>query len=116
MTDKTKVTGARYTEDQTLELVEAYTAVETQEARDAVVAAFATKFERPVASVRAKLASERVYVAKGKTTKSGTPIVRKDALVAQIAQLMGEDEETVECLEKVTKPVLQKLIARLTSA
>jgi NTP pyrophosphatase (non-canonical NTP hydrolase) len=115
MTDKAKVTGARYTEDQTLELVEAYTAVETQEARDAVVSTYAAKFERPVASVRAKLASERVYVPKAKTTKSGDPIVRKDQLVAQIAHLMGESEEAVECLEKVTKPVLQKIITQLTS-
>jgi len=115
MTNKTKASGARYSETQTLEVVQAYTAVNTQEDRDDVVKEYAAKFEYPIASVRAKLSSEGVYVAKVRGTKTGDPIVRKDALVAQIAQLMGKEEETVESLEKVTKPVLQMIIAELTS-
>lgn len=114
MTEKTKTTGSRYTEDQTAELVQAYVAVNTPEDRDSVVAEFVTSFGFPIASIRAKLSSEGVYVAKERTTKSGDPIVRKSALVAAIAELMNEDEETVESLEKVTKPVLAKLIVRLT--
>jgi len=115
MTEATKAKGSRYTEDQTVELVKAYTAVDTADARDSVVDTFVKKFDRPIASVRAKLASEGVYIAKVRATKSGDPIVRKDQLVAQIATLMGTEEEKVESLEKVTKPTLQALISALTS-
>jgi len=114
MTNKTKATGSRYTEAQTLELVQAYTAVNTQDERDAIVDEFVVSFALPIASIRGKLSSEGVYVAKERKTKNGEPIVRKSALVAQVAELMGENEETVESLEKVTKPVLAKLIVRLT--
>lgn len=114
MTENTKTKGSRYTEEQTTELVTAYTSVETQEARDEVVSQYATKFDKNLQSIRAKLSSERVYVAKERTTKGGDPIVRKEALVAQIATLMGEEEETIGSIEKATKPTLQKIIAALT--
>ena len=115
MTTKAKTTGSRYTEDQTTEMVEAYTSADSAEAREAVVTAYATKFEFPAASIRGKLSSAGVYIAKAASTKNGGPIVRKDQLVSQIAKLMGKDEEVVGSLEKVTKPVLQDLITALTA-
>lgn len=115
MTNIRKTTGSRYTDEQTQDLVKAYTsALDSPTSRDAVVAKFAKDYGFPEGSIRAKLSCEGVYIAKARLTKSGDPIVRKSALVATIAGLMGKSEEAVGSLEKVTKPVLVDIVKALT--
>lgn len=116
MTEHTKaqsVTSSKYTDEQTQELVQAYTAADTEESRDQVVAEYSDKFGKTVASVRAKLASESVYVPKARKTKSGEPIVSKSELVGKIAGLLGKPEDQFESLEKANKPVLKSIVDAL---
>lgn len=98
-----------YTDEMTTELVAAYTAADTDEARASVVNAYAEKFGKKVQSIRQKLSRENVYVKKARTTKAGGEIVRKEELVARIAEALGVEAETFESLAKANKDVLMKL-------
>ena len=102
-----------YTAEMTLDLVQAYELAETQEERTAVVEAFAEKFEKTVASIRAKLVREGVYV-KAATTKTRTRVM-KDELVAAIAKLTNAEEEEMESLSKATKEALTIVYGRLNA-
>lgn len=69
--------------------------------------ALATEFGFTARSVIAKAVRERIeYVAKAKVTKTGTPVEQKEAIVADIASLVGAN---LEGLEKAPKPALQAL-------
>ncbi len=103
-----------YTDDQVSKMVADYTAVDTDEARAEVVDSLASEFGKSIASIRSKLVREGVYVKKTRTTKSGEPVVSKADLVEQIAEAMGEDAEVMESLEKATKVVLQKILAKVS--
>ena len=109
MNDKT----VNYTEEMTNELVGAYTEAETQDERNAVVAEFATKFGKTVASIRAKLVREKVYVKAEASESKGS--VRKDELVAAIARLTDSDEELMDSLAKATKEALTIVYGRLNA-
>jgi hypothetical protein len=104
--------NVNYTVDQVNELVAAYAAAQTDEARAAVVTEYAEKFEKTVASVRAKLVNEKVYVAKQANVKS-RKVARKSELVAQLAELMNESEEVLESFEKVNRVALERVVGRL---
>ena len=108
--------NTNYSEDQTVALVSGYTLVKDadQATRDATVAEFAEAFGKTVASIRAKLSRENVYVAKTRVTKTGDAIVRKADLVNQIADAIDEDAEVIESLEKATKVTLQKILAAVS--
>lgn len=95
-----------YTAEMTAELVEAYKAAGSNEARDAVVASFAEKFAKSVASIRAKLSREKVYVKAERTAKDGSPVVRKDALATEIGEALGLAEGDTDSLAKATKRAL----------
>ena len=95
-----------YTPEQTAVLVDAYTSVDSDETRAAVVAQYAEEFGKPPQSIRAKLVSEGVYVAKAYKTKKGEKPESKAAIVAGIAQVMGVDQERIESLEKANKTAL----------
>lgn len=96
-----------YTEEVIQEMIKDYVAQTTDEARAEAVERWAEKLAVSPASVRTKLALEKVYVAKARTAKNGEPIETKAAIVAQIAKQLGVDEERIESLEKATKPVLK---------
>lgn len=98
-----------YTDEMTTELVAAYTAADSDEARASVVATYAEKFEKKVQSIRQKLSREGVYVKKARTTKNGEEIVKKEDLVSRIAEAMGVEAEAFESLAKANKNVLLKL-------
>jgi hypothetical protein len=69
--------------------------------------ALATEFGFTVRSVIAKAVRARIeYVAKGKVTKTGAPVEQKEAIVADIASLVGAN---LAGLEKAPKPALQAL-------
>lgn len=95
-----------YTEAMTAELVEAYTAADSEDAREAVIHEKAEAFGKNVKSVRSKLVREKVYVKKTYKAKDGNPTERKAAIVEDIASALGVASEVVESLEKATKPAL----------
>jgi len=103
-----------YTEEQTAELVEGYIAVsgEPEALRNAYVENMASKFGKSVRSIRAKLSRENVYVAKKPTAKDGSPIVRKDALVAELALQVGLP---VDSAINMTKVDIKNVIACIES-
>jgi hypothetical protein len=107
---------ANYTEVQTLALVEAYSAADTEDDRVPVVARFAGEFGKAPQSIRAKLVSEGVYVAKAYKTKKGDKPESKAAIVAGIASLLGVNAERVESLEKANKGALNLIRGTLTAA
>lgn len=96
-----------FTTEQTTELVAAYTDNPTQD----TVTDFAEKFGKSVASIRAKLAKEGVYVAKTKEASKRT--ATKAELVEQIAKLVCAEVEQVESLEKATLPALTMVLDTL---
>lgn len=105
-----------YTPEQTAELVAAYTDAETEEQRADVVKEYAEKFGRPLQSIRAKLVSEEVYIAKSYKTKKGEKPESKAAIVAGIASVLGVDQERVESLEKANKAALNLVRGTLVAA
>lgn len=108
MTDKTP----NYSDEMVVRLHEVYDGEADEATRDAQVAQLAGEAGRSAGSVRAKLSSEGVYVAKAKAP-SGKNTVRKSALVSGIAGKLGVTEVAVESLEKATKSALTLLYASL---
>ena len=98
--------SVNYTPEMTVELVEAYKASPTKE----TVETFAEKLGKTVKSVVAKLSKEGVYVKAEYKTKKGTTPVTKEALVSELAALVGRDEEFMGSLEKANKNVLEALV------
>ena len=105
-----------YTTAQTAELVAAYEAAESDEARADVVQEFAMTFGKPAQSIRAKLVSEGVYVAKTYRTKKGEKPESKAEIVAGIASVLGVTQEAVESLEKANKAALNLVRRTLVAA
>lgn len=105
-----------YTPEQTAELRQAYEAAEDQETREKVVAQYAALYGKAPQSIRAKLVSEGVYVAKAYKTKKGEKPESKAAIVAGIAHLLGVDSERVESLEKANKAALNLVRGSLAYA
>ena len=105
-----------YTPTQTDELVNAYTSVESDEERTEVVEEFAARFGKSAQSIRAKLTSEGVYIAKAYKTKKGEKPESKALIVANIAALLGVDSERVESLEKANKTALNLVRGSLAFA
>ena len=96
--------NVNYTDAMVEELVAAYTKTPTRE----TVEMFAEKFNKPVRSIIAKLSREGVYQPVARATKQGTPVIRKEELVAQIQANMGIE---VPSLVKASKADLQTLVA-----
>ena len=109
--------NVNYTEAQTSELVAAYEAAETPEARDAVVESFAEEFGKTVRSIRAKLVREGVYVKKVYKTKTGGKPETKESIVGDIAATLGVDADSkLGGLEKANKGALSLIRASLLIA
>lgn len=96
-----------YTPEQTAEMVEAYKANPTQ----ATVETLATKLGKTARSVVAKLSKEGVY--KAKEREAGKREMLKADMVAEIAKLLGKNEEVLESLEKATGPALMAVLEQL---
>lgn len=104
-----------YTPEMTAAIVEAYEAASTDEGRKAVVAAMAEKFAKSPASIRAKLAREKVYVKAEKLDKTGKPVVRKDALATEIGELLGLAEGDTDSLAKANKTALTAVLKAISA-
>lgn len=72
----------------------------------------AKEFGKDVRSVRAKAVRMGVYQGKARVSKTGGPIERKEAIVAEIAQLVGKN---MEGLEKAPKQALIALREALSA-
>ena len=107
---------ANYTAAQTDELTTAYAGSESDEDRAEVVEEFAARFGKSAQSIRAKLVSEGVYIAKAYKTKKGEKPESKALIVANIANLLGVDAERVESLEKANKTALNLVRGTLAAA
>ena len=105
-----------YTTAQTAELVAAYEAADSDEARAEVVDEFAMTFGKPAQSIRAKLVSEGVYIAKTYKGKTGEKPESKAKIVGDIASVLGVTQEAVESLEKANKKALTLIRGTLVAA
>lgn len=103
-----------YTAEVVSRMTEAYASAESDEARASVVNDFAEELGATVQSVRSKLVNLGIYKAKARVAKNGEAIESKAKIVADIAKMMGVEEESVESLEKATKPTLKSLRAFMT--
>jgi len=100
----TKQTEKNYTEAQEARLAE-FDVID-----NALATELAAEFGKTVASVRAKAARMGSYQAKVRTSKTGGPIERKEAIVADIAALVGAN---MDGLEKAGKEQLVAIRAAL---
>jgi len=87
---------------------------ETSPLNQATTDALAAEFGLTGASVRAKISRMAgvKYERKIATTKTGAPVEHKDAIVAQLAELVGAN---LDGLDKAPKPALQALRDFLTA-
>ncbi len=99
-----------YTVEQTAMVIDAYTTTPTK----ATVEALALQLGKSTRSIIAKLSREKVYVKPEYTTKTGAPVVKKNALVDLVAEKLGLTEPEATSFEHVNKTALVKLIAALT--
>ena len=104
--DMTKEVAKNYTEAQEAELAAAGL-IDNDLALE-----FAAKFGKDVRSIRAKAVRMGIYKAKEKVSKTGGKIESKEAIVADIAAIVGKN---LDGLEKAPKLVLQTLRAKLSA-
>lgn len=98
MTAKT----VNYTPEQTQKMVADYQSGVTVEA-------MAEALGKSVRSIVAKLSREGVYKKKTYTTKTGEPVVKKDAWADYIGEALGLSEADTESLTKANKTALAKI-------
>lgn len=105
MTSKT----VNYTPEQTAKMVADYRA-------GATVEAIAQEMGKSVRSIVAKLSREKVYKAKEYKTKTGQPVVRKDAHADAIGAVLNLTEAETESLTKANKTALEKIFKALANS
>ena len=103
-----------YTETQTASMVEAYSEASTDFERSEVVSQFAEEFGKSLASIRAKLSREGVYIKKAYVSKAGKPATKKSAKVSLIAMKCNVSDDAMDSLEKSTHGVLDILLNNLS--
>ncbi len=102
----TKEVTKNYTEAQEAELMAAGI-IDNEAALE-----FAAKFNKDVKSVRAKAVRMGIYKAKEKVSKTGGKIESKEAIVADIAAIVGRN---LDGLEKASKQSLIAIRAKLAA-
>lgn len=113
----TMITSTEGENTMTKETVKNYTA--EQEARlaefDVITSEtaemLAQEFGKDVKSVRAKAVRMGVYQGKARVSKTGGPIERKEAIVADIAALVGYNMEGLEKAPKQALVALRKALS-----
>jgi len=101
----TTTANINYTDEQTVELVQAYQAGEAVEA-------LAERFQKSVRSIVAKLSREGVYQPKSKA--KGTGRVTKAALIQYVEELLQLDPQSLQTLEKASLQNLEQLAQAIT--
>lgn len=99
----------KYTKEQTDQLISMY-------AEGKTVPEICEVLSVPSKSVIAKLSCMGLYKKKQYMTKRGEVPVKKEAYIEQLAKLLEVDVESLESLEKCTKPILALLVKKLQTA
>ena len=105
----TATTAARtpnYSDSTVATMIGQYTANPTRD----TVNELARQFNKNPRSIIAKLVREGIYQAAPRVTKTGAPIVRKAAIIADITAELGLANNSLASLEKTSKADLQKLL------
>jgi len=105
MTSKT----VNYSPEQTAQMVADYKAGVTVET-------IAENLGKNVSSVVAKLSREKVYVAKTYVSKTGEPVVKKDAHADAIGAILRLPENDIESLTKANKSALKAIFEALANS
>ena len=105
MTAKT----VNYTAEQTARMVADYQA-------GIAVETIAENMGKTVRSVVAKLSREKVYKAKEYKTKTGEPVVKKDAHADAIGAILRLPENDIESLTKANKSALKAIFEALANS
>lgn len=100
---------SNYTEEQTLQMVQEYTATPSR----ATVEALAEKYEKSIKSIIGKLSREGVYQRQSYKTKTGDTPVTKEELVNEIAAGLDLDPDKLVGLEKSPKQTLKNILEKL---
>jgi len=106
--EKTSKT-VNYTAEQTAQMVADYQAGITVES-------IAENLGKTVRSVVAKLSREKVYVAKTYVSKTGAPVIKKDAHADAIGAILKLSENEIESLTKSNKTALEKIFSALANS
>jgi (p)ppGpp synthase/HD superfamily hydrolase len=104
------VKNVNYTPEQTAVLVSRYVD------ENVTVEKIAEEFGKSVRSIVAKLSREGVYKAKVRTTKTGEPVVKKDAHADAIGSVLKMSENEIESLTKANKTALVKIWTALANS
>lgn len=108
--EDTKMENAKvvnYTDEMVAKIVAEYVANPTRITVDNL----AETFGKPARSIIAKLSAEGVYRKAERVTKAGTPIVKKEELVAAIQEKFGVEVPT---LVKASKQDLEALVKAIS--
>lgn len=98
-----------YTPEQTAQMVSDYS-------NGTTVEAIAETLGKTVRSVVAKLSREGVYKAKTYVSKTGAPVVKKDAHADAIGAILKMTESEIESLTKANKTALEKIFSALANS
>ena len=101
--------SVNYTPEQTAKMVADYTAGVT-------VDKIAETLGKSVRSIVAKLSREGVYKRKEYKTKTGQPVVKKDAHADAIGAILKLTEAEMESLTKANKTALEKIFTALANS
>lgn len=102
-----------YTEEETKELVEAYTTVSTREEQEAVVLAYAEKFKKPKASIIMKLSKAGVYKPKKRLSSiTGKKPKNKEDMVVDLEILLKVPEGHFRGLDKAPKTTINNIMEK----
>jgi hypothetical protein len=101
--------AVNYTAEQTTKMVADYAA-------GVAVETIAENLGKTVRSVVAKLSREKVYVAKTYVSKTGAPVVKKDAHADAIGAILKLTEAETESLTKANKTALEKIFSALANS
>ncbi len=102
----TKVAEKNYAESQEAEMLAAGI-IDNAKALE-----FAARFGKDVRSIRAKAVRMGIYKAAEKVSKTGGKIESKEAIVADIAKIVGKN---LDGLEKAPKTALQIIRSKLAA-
>lgn len=101
----TKVVEKNYSDAQEAEMLACGT-IDNAKALE-----LAERFGKDVRSVRAKAVRMGIYQKAAKVSKSGEPIERKEAIVAEIAEIVGANMEGLEKAPKLALQAIRKALA-----
>lgn len=103
-------------ENYTAEMVSAIKAAYTENPSKDTVESLATRYNKTVRSIVAKLSREGVYKKAEYVAKNGEKPIRKNAHAEAIGAILGLSEGEVTSLEKANKTALEKIFGALANS